>query len=185
MIVHRKRGNEEGRLAKTRPHERVFALTLAILFLATTIATGVAVVWTIKKDNKQTNQTSITEEGSLKGTQLADFTPIDSVPKLEKIDTVVGTGDTVEAGASVTVHYTGALVKTGVIFESAKDSGQPASFPLSVVISGCTEGVPGMKVGGTRRLIIPAAMAYGSVRAAANIPPNSDLVFDIELTAIA
>ena len=52
------------------------------------------------------------------------------------------------------------------------------------MIAGWTEGVPGMKVGGMRRLVIPSEMAYGSKRAAANIPPNSDLVFDIELIAI-
>jgi len=58
------------------------------------------------------------------------------------------------------------------------------TFGLDQVIRGWTEGVPGMKVGGMRRLIIPSEMAYGSVRAAANIPPNSDLVFDIELMDI-
>ena len=72
----------------------------------------------------------------------------------------------------------------GTIFQSSLDFGQPATFGLNQVISGWTQGVPGMKIGGKRRLIIPSAMAYGSQRAAANIPPNSDLVFDIELIAI-
>ena len=89
------------------------------------------------------------------------------------------------AGATITAHYTGALVADGTIFQSSHDFGEPITFPLSRVIAGWTEGVPGMKVGGTRRLIIPSEKAYGSVRAAANIPPNSDLVFDIELVAIA
>lgn len=121
----------------------------------------------------------------LEGTKLAHFTPQDSVAELQVIDTVVGTGDEVPAGATITAHYTGALVKDGTIFQSSHDFGDPVTFGLSQVIAGWTQGVPGMKVGGVRQLIIPSQMAYGSVRAAANIPPNSDLVFDIELVAIA
>lgn len=121
----------------------------------------------------------------LEGTKLADFTPIVKVETLEIIDTVVGTGDEVPAGATITAHYTGALCKDGTIFQSSHDFGEAITFPLDRVIAGWTQGVPGMKIGGTRRLVIPSDMAYGSVRAAANIPPNSDLVFDIELVAIA
>jgi peptidylprolyl isomerase len=126
-----------------------------------------------------------TEHTPLEGTKLANFTPISSVPDLQVIDVIEGTGDVVSEGATITAHYTGALCKDGTIFQSSRDFGKPITFGLSQVIKGWTKGVPGMKVGGTRRLIIPSAMAYGSVRAAANIPPNSDLVFDIELTAIA
>lgn len=121
----------------------------------------------------------------LEGTKLANFDPIDNVTELQIIDTVIGTGDEVQPGATITAHYTGALCKDGTIFQSSHDFGDPVTFPLDRVIAGWTEGVPDMKVGGTRRLIIPSVMAYGSVRAAANIPPNSDLVFDIELVAIA
>ncbi len=121
----------------------------------------------------------------LEGTKLADFTPTGKVATLEIIDKVVGTGDEVPAGATITAHYTGALCADGTIFQSSHDFGGAITFPLSGVIAGWTQGVPGMKVGGTRRLVIPSDMAYGSVRAAANIPPNSDLVFDIELVAIA
>lgn len=120
----------------------------------------------------------------LEGTPLANFTPLPKVTDLQIIDTVVGTGDEVPAGATITAHYTGALVADGTIFQSSHDFGDPVTFPLDRVIAGWTQGVPGMKIGGTRRLIIPSDMAYGSVRAAANIPPNSDLVFDIELVAI-
>lgn len=121
----------------------------------------------------------------LEGTTLENFIPRDSVTDLEITDIVVGTGEEVQPGATVTAHYTGALVKDGTIFQSSHDFGDPATFPLERVIAGWTQGVPGMKVGGTRRLVIPSPLAYGSVRAAANIPPNSDLVFDIELVAIA
>lgn len=118
------------------------------------------------------------------GTKLADFTPREQVDELEIIDIEIGNGQTVEPGAKITAHYTGALCKNGIIFQSSHDFGDAITFGLDQVISGWTEGVPGMKVGGMRRLIIPSEKAYGSARAAANIPPNSDLVFDIELVDI-
>jgi FKBP-type peptidyl-prolyl cis-trans isomerase len=118
------------------------------------------------------------------GTKLADFTPLDSVEQLQVIDIEDGTGAVVQPGDTITAHYTGALCKNGVIFQSSHDFGDAITFGLSQVIKGWTDGVPGMKVGGMRRLIIPSEMAYGSARAASNIPPNSDLVFDIELVGI-
>jgi peptidylprolyl isomerase len=120
----------------------------------------------------------------LEGTKLAGFEPLDSVSELKIIDLVPGNGDTVQEGATITAHYTGALVKDGTIFQSSHDFGNAISFGLNQVINGWTKGVPGMKVGGTRRLIIPADMAYGSQSPSSNIPPNSDLVFDIELVKI-
>lgn len=120
----------------------------------------------------------------LEGTKLEAFEPLASVTELQSIDLVEGTGEAVPEQATITAHYTGALAVDGTIFQSSHDGGQPATFGLYQVIAGWTQGVPGMKVGGTRRLIIPAALAYGSRRAAANIPPNSDLVFDIELVEI-
>lgn len=120
----------------------------------------------------------------LEGTKLADFTPLAKVDSLQIIDLVAGAGEAAAPGATITAHYTGALCVDGTIFQSSHDFGKPATFGLSQVIAGWTEGVPGMKVGGIRRLIIPSALAYGSVRAAANIPPNSDLVFDIELISL-
>ncbi len=121
----------------------------------------------------------------LEGTKLNDFAPIASVDELTIIDIAEGSGEIVPEGAKITAHYTGALCKDGTIFQSSHDFGDAVTFGLDQVIKGWTVGVPGMKVGGTRRLIIPSEMAYGSVRAAANIPANSDLVFDIELVAIA
>ncbi len=120
----------------------------------------------------------------LEGTKLANFEPVSSVTELQIIDVIEGTGDMVPENATITAHYTGALCADGTIFQSSHDFGKPVTFGLNQVIAGWTKGVPGMKVGGTRRLIIPSAMAYGSVRAASNIPPNSDLVFDIELVSL-
>lgn len=121
----------------------------------------------------------------LEGTKLANFTPVQNVPELQIIDVQEGTGDTVQPGATITAHYTGALVTDGTIFQSSHDFGRAITFGLNQVIQGWTKGVPGMKVGGIRRLVIPAAMAYGSHSPSPNIPANSDLVFDIELVAIA
>ena len=119
------------------------------------------------------------------GTKLADFEPrTELVSELEIIDIEVGTGEEVQPGATITAHYTGALVKNGIIFQSSHDFGQAISFGLNQVIKGWTDGVPGMKIGGMRRLVIPAEMAYGASSPASNIPANSDLVFDIELVAI-
>jgi len=117
---------------------------------------------------------------------LQNFTPVASVPTLQKIDLVVGTGAEVASGATVSVHYTGAVAATGAIFQSSKDFGpDPVTFPLSGVIKGWTDGIPGMKVGGTRRLVIPAAMAYGATPPpGSGIPANADLVFDVELVAL-
>jgi peptidylprolyl isomerase len=124
------------------------------------------------------------QQAPLEGTKMANFTPLASVTELQVIDIIEGTGEIVPANATITAHYTGALCKDGTIFQSSHDFSKPITFGLNQVITGWSKGVPGMKVGGTRRLVIPSAMAYGSVRAAANIPANSDLVFDIELVAL-
>jgi len=118
---------------------------------------------------------------------LNNFTPVSKVDNLEKIDVLVGTGEEVKEGATVSVHYTGAVASTGAIFQSSKDFGvEPVTFPLSGVIKGWTDGIPGMKVGGTRRLVIPSSMAYGAnPPAGSGIPANADLVFDVELVAIS
>lgn len=117
---------------------------------------------------------------------LNSFTPVEKVLSLQKIDIVSGTGAEVKTGDTVSVHYTGAVASTGEVFQSSKDFGiEPVTFPLGGVIKGWTEGIPGMKVGGTRRLVIPAEMAYGSnPPPGSGIPANADLVFDVELVGI-
>ncbi len=121
----------------------------------------------------------------LQGTQLEDFTPIESVTELQSIDRTEGVGETVSAGATVTAHYTGAVAASGIIFQSSHDFGRAIPFGLNQVIKGWTDGVPGMKVGGIRRLVIPADQAYGATPPpGSGIPPNAALVFDIELVAV-
>jgi FKBP-type peptidyl-prolyl cis-trans isomerase len=120
----------------------------------------------------------------LKGTQLQNFTPVQAIPELKTVTLTAGSGEaTVKESDTVTVNYTGALAKDGKIFESSLDSGSPATFGLSQVISGWTKGLPGMKVGETRRLLIPSSMAYGT-QGNSTIPANSDLVFDVTLIKI-
>lgn len=121
----------------------------------------------------------------LEGTQLSGWQPTPQVPQLQIIDTVAGNGDIVPEGAIITAHYTGALASNGKIFQSSHDFGEPVTFGLHQVIAGWTQGVPGMRVGGIRRLVIPSNLAYGSASPSANIPANSDLVFDIELVKIS
>jgi FKBP-type peptidyl-prolyl cis-trans isomerase len=101
---------------------------------------------------------------------------------LKYTDTKVGTGAEAKAGQTAVVHYTGYLTN-GTKFDSSKDRGQPFSFPLGGgrVIKGWDEGVQGMKVGGTRKLTIPANLGYGAQGAGGVIPPNATLVFDVEL----
>jgi FKBP-type peptidyl-prolyl cis-trans isomerase FkpA len=96
--------------------------------------------------------------------------------------TKVGTGAEAKAGQQVSVHYTGWLTN-GTKFDSSKDRGQPFVFPLGGgrVIKGWDEGVQGMKVGGVRKLTIPANLGYGAQGAGGVIPPNATLVFEVEL----
>jgi FKBP-type peptidyl-prolyl cis-trans isomerase len=102
---------------------------------------------------------------------------------LKYADLKVGTGKEVKAGDTVVVHYTGWL-KDGKKFDSSKDSpgGKPAEFALGDVIKGWQEGIPGMKVGGKRKLIIPPELAYGKKGTRdGTIPPDAELTFEVEL----
>jgi FKBP-type peptidyl-prolyl cis-trans isomerase len=100
-------------------------------------------------------------------------------------DLVLGEGEEAVVGASVSAHYTGWL-HDGTKFDSSLDRGEPYSFPLGVgqVISGWDEGIQGMRVGGKRKLVIPAELAYGSA-GRGTIPPDAPLVFDVELMEVS
>ena len=105
---------------------------------------------------------------------------------LQYEDTVVGDGATAASGQHVTVHYTGWLYQDGAAgrkFDSSKDRGQPFEFSLGagMVIRGWDEGVAGMRVGGTRRLVISPELGYGARGAGGVIPPNATLLFEVEL----
>jgi peptidylprolyl isomerase len=100
-------------------------------------------------------------------------------------DEVVGTGAAATNGKKVSVHYVGTLLN-GTKFDSSRDRGQPFTFTLGQgqVIAGWDEGVAGMKVGGKRLLDIPANLAYGSRSPSPAIPPNSELLFEVELLGV-
>lgn len=100
---------------------------------------------------------------------------------LQIIDIEVGDGAEVQAGATVTIHYTGWVEADGTKFDSSIDRGAPATFALSGLIQGWQEGIPGMKVGGVRRLIIPSELGYGDGGSPPLIPGGATLIFDIEL----
>jgi len=119
-------------------------------------------------------------------TLLKDFPMQTSLSGLQYVDTVVGEGEQAIVGKHVTVHYTGWLFndgEQGEKFDSSKDRNDPFVFRLGAgqVIQGWDEGVAGMKVGGSRMLIIPPSLGYGARGAGGVIPPNATLKFDVEL----
>lgn len=100
-------------------------------------------------------------------------------------DLAVGDGAKAERGHAVSVHYTGWLTN-GSKFDSSVDRGEPFEFTLGIgqVIRGWDEGVAGMKVGGTRRLVIPPELGYGARGAGGVIPPNATLLFEVDLLSV-
>jgi len=134
---------------------------------------------------KTSTQEASTQAASIKGTP--EMTA--KITELQKIDTQVGTGREAEPGFNVTVHYTGWLYDAaaeghkGKKFDSSLDRKQPFVFFLGggQVIQGWDEGFAGMKIGGKRTLVIPSEMGYGARGAGGAIPPNADLIFDVEL----
>ncbi|HUD03516.1 MAG TPA: FKBP-type peptidyl-prolyl cis-trans isomerase [Patescibacteria group bacterium] len=176
----------------TTKTQRIVSLVLALLFLGSTIG-GIA-YYILATQSQQSQDQQIqaalnqqTNSGGkkLQGTKLSNYNPVGTVSSLQIIDLTQGTGAEVKAGDTVTVNYTGATASDGTIFQSSLDSGQAVSFPLNQVIAGWTKGIPGMKVGGTRRLIIPSNLAYGAnPPQGSGIPANAALVFDVQLLKI-
>ncbi|OGL25227.1 hypothetical protein A3A68_01595 [Candidatus Saccharibacteria bacterium RIFCSPLOWO2_01_FULL_48_13] len=185
---------------------RIGWLSLAILFAVTGLGVGIWGFWqathppdaseayiSCQKDEKITE---ISAGGNkLEGTKLPNYTPVKQVSKLSCIDGVVGSGSTINSFNTITANYTGAMASSGVIFESSLDSGQPITVALNQVIEGWAKGLAGMQVGGTRRLMIPAEMAYGTQGSCKTvdqtdptkcqeyaIAPNTPLVFDVSVT---
>ena len=105
---------------------------------------------------------------------------------LQFLDTQPGGGPIASAGQQVSVHYTGTLYPSGQKFDSSLDRGEPFTFTLGAgeVIEGWDTGFNGMRVGGKRTLIVPAALGYGTDGAPPDIPPNATLRFDVELLGV-
>ena len=114
---------------------------------------------------------------------------MDNITSLQITDSKMGSGAAATSGRQVSVHYTGWLYdpkaadKHGRKFDSSRDHGESFSFTLGggQVIRGWDQGVAGMKVGGTRTLVIPSELGYGARGAGGAIPPNATLLFDVEL----
>ncbi|MEK7449610.1 MAG: FKBP-type peptidyl-prolyl cis-trans isomerase [Planctomycetota bacterium] len=104
---------------------------------------------------------------------------------LQYVDTMIGVGEEATSGSTVWVHYTGWLADGGKKFDSSVDRGKPYPFTVGVrrVIKGWDEGVCGMKVGGKRKLIVPPNLGYGEQDKGV-IPPNSTLIFELELIKV-
>ena len=119
---------------------------------------------------------------------MADSLPPTDAPEwqpaaggMKQWDVKDGDGEPCPPNATVTIHYTGWTLD-GNSFDSSRKRGEPTTFPLSNLIKGWQEGIPGMKPGGIRRLMIPPEWAYGaSPPTRSNIPPNATLVFEVKL----
>lgn len=182
----------------TKPHQRVFALTAAILFLVSSLAFSGYVIWQLASQNDQPTDptTQINEQQDLPGCQLDQsageakaepeaFIPEGDVTELQVTDLTVGSGAEVKAGDCLLVKYHGTLATTGEKFDGNFDQPMLLKVPIGEgqVIPGWDQGLIGMKVGGTRRLVIPSELAYGE-QESGTIPANSDLVFVVELYEI-
>ena len=142
--------------------KKLFVTIILLLSFGSTWAIDITLEKTLKEENKMT-----------------EFTTIDNQ---------LGEGREAEKGLTITVHYSGWIYdeneddKKGNKFDSSKDRNEPFTFVLGVgqVIKGWDDGFAGMKIGGTRTIIIPSEMGYGSRGAGSVIPPNADLIFDVE-----
>lgn len=180
------------RLARRRKRQRNIISIIVLILL-------VIVLWVgyVQYQKYQTDQQTLSNKHAT-ATALAKITPTPSsgpatppavtgtptkLPDgLQYIDIKQGTGNTVQKGMTVSVQYTGWLQSTNKKFDSSYDhGGQPFQLPVGQgqVIKGWDEGIVGMKVGGTRRLIIPPSLGYGAQGYPPTIPPNATLVFDV------
>jgi peptidylprolyl isomerase len=149
---------------------------------------------TITVGNENTTDNALIKSGETKAATTPTSGPLSIEPKitppsgpapktLVKKDLIVGTGAEAKTGSAVSVNYVGALYSNGTVFDASWKRKEPFSFTLGKgqVIQGWEQGVPGMKVGGRRELIIPAALGYGAAGSPPKIPPNAPLIFVIDL----
>jgi len=153
----------------------------ALFVIAAVVALGPSACGKDNKDNAQSAAGTF-------GKKPAVSVPSGNAPtSLEKTDLIVGQGAEAVAGKKVTVQYVGVSFATKKQFDASWDRGQPFSFVLGAgnVIRGWDEGVPGMKVGGRRRLVIPPELGYGPEGSPPVIGPNETLVFVVDLLSVA
>jgi peptidylprolyl isomerase len=171
-------------------------LLLTILFIVTGLGVGVVAFWQATHQPK--NNTSQTTpppantcvggtENNVEKLPLPEaYKPTGAVTQLQATDLQEGSGPAAKTGDCLIMKYYGTLASSGQMFDENYDKPEGFRFKLGQgqVIQGWDQGLVGIKAGGTRRLVIPAAMAYGSQSPSAAIPANSDLVFVVKLEKI-
>ncbi len=161
-------------------------IIIGIIALTMTVGT-LGAYFLIILQNKDTSQSPQQQPSYTKlSVDPTAYKVQDKVTQLQTTDLKAGDGQEAKAGDSVKVHYKGTFAQTGEKFDSSYDTGEPVTLKLAQgqVIGGWVQGIPGMKIGGKRRLVIPAGLGYGAQGFPPTIPPNTDLVFEVELVAI-
>lgn len=172
-------------MSKRANSQRVIIITVVTAFVVSTFGLSALVIWDLTRNKNESSQDQ-TADIQKQLEELQKQQEAEKGAKVESTDIEVGSGEEAVSGKKVTVHYTGTLKSDGSKFDSSLDRGEPFSFTLGAgeVIKGWDQGVVGMKVGGKRNLVIPAVLAYGEASPSPDIPPNSDLVFEIELLKV-
>lgn len=167
----------------THTAQRVTIWVIAIVMTVGTL--GAYFIIILQNDTNSQSQTEAAKQAEQLPVDETAYKVEGKVNELQKTDLKEGTGEAAKVGDKIRVHYKGTLAQTGQKFDSSYDRGEPADLTLDEnnLIKGWVEGIPGMKVGGKRRLVIPASLAYGD-RASGGIPANAELVFEIELVAL-
>ena len=161
-----------------------FALLLAPIILITGCTTDGGVNPMIDQNNS--SSAALPEVSGAKGAKPTISAPAGLPPStMQKSDIFVGTGKEAVDSSILEVHYTLMAWSSGALVESSWDSGQTATFPLSGVIAGWQQGIPGMKEGGRRLLVIPPDLGYGAQGAGGAIGPNETLIFVVDLVSVS
>ena len=186
-------------MSSTPMHHRIFAFVLAAVFLFSAVAFSVFVIIDMNNSRKTAKETAnqqqtATEDGctinqpvtGVESLPEPEAYTVESVPELKTEDLTPGDGPTVKAGDCLVMKYYGTLAKDGKKFDENFSTTTALQFKLGAgqVIKGWDKGLEGMKVGGMRRVEIPAAQAYGEQSPSPEIPANSDLVFVVKLVKI-
>lgn len=178
--------------------QRIFALTFAVLFFVTAAAFAVFVIYDAVQSHKNASADNSSQATDAATANCQDnstekilkapdvYKTSDAVRTLQSTDLTKGTGVAAKSGDCLYVKYYGTLAKDGKVFDQNYTTTTGFAFLLgqNQVIEGWDKGLVGMKVGGERRLVVPAAQAYGSVSPSESIPANSDLVFVVKLLKI-
>lgn len=171
---------------------QILSITILVIFV-TSLAASFIIPFTNKNDTA--DQSDIAQQlQDLQSQQAEDASEPSEIDEnlkqegdinsMQIIDITTGTGQEVKLGDTIKVKYKGALASSGSVFDQ-NDEGVEFELSAGNLIEGWVEGVPGMKVGGKRKLVIPSEKGYGEAGAGSTIPPNSDLIFEIELVSIS